>query len=300
MTTDHRPGSDLIYCQSCHDRFTPTNWRLHGHNSSQISCNKCRRKAVGHSLRLLLCSEHLVEALRRGNQVTFVDGRACGLCQGHGVVHGQEVGPAPGGKWMRCTQCQGSGYDPELRQDRLRRQQLARERSQREEGVRRRRETQRGAEREKEERVRQEIQFELRLREEELRQRRLRRRNKAIVPTGGAAYGNGNAYAVSIADSNYAWCRRPRRRPHPRQGRLRCTWSLQAGRMKSTPSTIDDHALRFEWDATELAIGDIPADTRFAAILQPSAFPKLTLIDVRRGFINIVSLAVFPSLYHVG
>ena len=25
---------------------------------------------------------------------------------------------------------------------------------------------------------------------------------------------------------------------------------------------IDDHALRFEWDATELAIGDIPLDTR--------------------------------------
>ncbi len=58
---------------------------------------------------------------------------------------------------------------------------------------------------------------------------------------------------------------------------------------------IDDHALRFKWDATELAIGDVPLDTRFAAILQPSAFPKLTLIDVRRGFINIVSWQYSPA-----
>ena len=58
---------------------------------------------------------------------------------------------------------------------------------------------------------------------------------------------------------------------------------------------IDDHTLRFKWDATELAIGDVPLDTRFAAILQPSAFPKLTLIDVRRGFINIVLWQYSPA-----
>ncbi len=63
---------------------------------------------------------------------------------------------------------------------------------------------------------------------------------------------------------------------------------------------IDDHALRFEWDATELAIGDIPVDTRFAAILQPNAFPKLTLIDVRRGFINIVSWQYSPAFITLG
>ena len=63
---------------------------------------------------------------------------------------------------------------------------------------------------------------------------------------------------------------------------------------------IDDHALRFEWDATELAIGDIPVDTRFAAILQPNAFPKLTIIDVRRGFINIVSWQYSPAFITLG
>ncbi len=63
---------------------------------------------------------------------------------------------------------------------------------------------------------------------------------------------------------------------------------------------IDDHALRFKWDATELAIGDVPLDTRFAAILQPSAFPKLTLIDVRRGFINIVSWQYSPAFITLG
>ena len=174
---EHRPGSDLIYCQSCHDRFTPTKWRLHGHNPSQVSCHRCRRKAVGYSLRLLLCSEHLVEALRRGNEVTFVDGRRCGLCQGHGVVHGQEVGPDPGGKWMRCTQCQGSGYDPELRQGRLRRQQLVHEMREREERVRQQRETQRGAEYEKGKRVSQEIERILRFQEGRIsRQREARQR----------------------------------------------------------------------------------------------------------------------------
>ena len=63
---------------------------------------------------------------------------------------------------------------------------------------------------------------------------------------------------------------------------------------------IDDHALRFERDATELAVGDVPENTRFAAILQPSVFPKLTLIDVRRGFINIVSWQYSPAFITLG
>ena len=121
MVGDSRFGSQLIRCNQCGHSFTRTNWLLHGHNPSQTTCHKCRRKAVGHSLRLLLCSEHLVEALRKGNEVTFVDGRACGVCEGHGIAHGQEIGPDPGGKWVRCAHCQGSGYDPELRQDRVRR-----------------------------------------------------------------------------------------------------------------------------------------------------------------------------------
>ncbi len=70
--------------------------------------------------------------------------------------------------------------------------------------------------------------------------------------------------------------------------------------LASEPDEVDaqyiyDHALRFERDAAELPIGDVRSDTGFAAILQPSAFPKLTLIDARRGFINIVSWQYSPA-----
>ena len=41
-------------------------------------------------------------------------------------------------------------------------------------------------------------------------------------------------------------------------------------------SAHNDHALRFEWDATELAIGDVPVDTRFAAILLSA--PQVVLL----------------------
>ena len=63
---------------------------------------------------------------------------------------------------------------------------------------------------------------------------------------------------------------------------------------------IDEHALRFEWDAAELPIGGVQSNTRFVAILQPSAFPKLTLIDARRGFINIVSWQYSPAFITLG
>ena len=52
---------------------------------------------------------------------------------------------------------------------------------------------------------------------------------------------------------------------------------------------VDEHGLRFEWDATQLAIGDIPDDALFAAILQPSEFPKLTRIDARNRLIRVGS-----------
>ena len=63
---------------------------------------------------------------------------------------------------------------------------------------------------------------------------------------------------------------------------------------------IDDHALRFERDAAELAVGDMPVNTRFVAILQPGAFPKLTLIDVRRGFIGISSWQHYRDFVTLG
>ena len=62
----------------------------------------------------MLCGEHLIEARRSGNEITFVDGRVCRMCEGEGGVHGQWVGPDPGGRWVSCPECLGTGYDPAL------------------------------------------------------------------------------------------------------------------------------------------------------------------------------------------
>ena len=115
-------GSHLVPCSQCQHSFTQTNWRLHGHNPDQATCNTrlCRRKAVGHrftgGIPELLCGGHLLEAQRSGGQVTFVDGRICRVCDGYGRVHAQEIRvDSPGGQWRSCPECLGIGYDPTLR-----------------------------------------------------------------------------------------------------------------------------------------------------------------------------------------
>ncbi len=114
-------SSHIRWCSQCATNFTQTNWRLHAHNPDQALCQKqyCRRKAVGHMLGYapqLLCGAHLMEARRNGHEFTFVDGRVCSVCEGEGRVHAQEVRTdSPGGAWLRCPECLGSGYDPDLR-----------------------------------------------------------------------------------------------------------------------------------------------------------------------------------------
>ena len=115
-------GSHLVRCGQCQHSFTQTHWRLHGHNPDQAICQvqACRRRAVGHrfsgGVPQLLCGGHLLEAQRSGGQVTFVDGRVCRVCDGHGRVHAQEIRvDSPGGEWRACPECLGTGYDPSLR-----------------------------------------------------------------------------------------------------------------------------------------------------------------------------------------
>ena len=113
--------SHIRWCSQCATNFTQTNWRLHAHNPDQALCQEryCRRKAVGHMLGYapqLLCGAHLMEARRNGHEVTLVDGRVCGVCEGDGQVHAQEVRTdSPGGAWLRCPECLGTGYDPILK-----------------------------------------------------------------------------------------------------------------------------------------------------------------------------------------
>ena len=129
----NRPGSNLITCRLCGERFTASVWPLHAHHPDQAHCQlqTCNRKAVGFCQAceppavalfrsiaggLTLCGEHLVEHRRLGHGVRIVDGSVCRLCDGAGQVQSQGVDPeTPGGRWARCPHCQGSGYDPDLR-----------------------------------------------------------------------------------------------------------------------------------------------------------------------------------------
>ena len=112
----------LRWCNRCETNFTNTNWQLHGHNPAQINCTlpSCRRKAVGYSgteyTPTPRCGEHLIEARRNGSDVTFVDGRVCGVCSGGGQVQTRGTGEGlRAGQWRQCPECRGTGYDRLIR-----------------------------------------------------------------------------------------------------------------------------------------------------------------------------------------
>ena len=412
MTTDHRPGSDLVHCRTCHGSFTQSDWRLHVHNPNQAGCGlgHCIRKAVGFCLSdsIAFCGQHLLEHRRHGHDVRIVDGRICELCDGAGRTLAKDRGDTPGGEWLRCSRCQGSGYDPELRQDRLRRQQDERERA---DAQRRQREARQRAERQQEEdsarleeererreqraRSRQELethqedyqrrseeetqrreaeQRQSAQREEEARQRaekeegqwahlrqemraprqeaqgqergRKRRTRTVLLPAtiavfflvvgaaGGALFmfmmspptaapppltptptATATPTPTPTSPPVAAPLIQPTATPTPSVLPLASTISPTP-----TPTTkpealyiitasqesgvdaqyIDDHGLQFSRDATQLDFGDFPQDHRFAAILQPSNFPRFTRIDARNGLIAIGSWRYSPDFIPIG
>ena len=124
---DHRPGGDLVWCRTCGQQFTRTQYRVHGHNPNQSQCGdaQCSRAAVGYVMgadlahynnrgAALLCGPHLLERRRKGSEIYIVDGSRCRQCGGTGEVQtrAESVGSASV-RWLRCPHCQGSGYDPD-------------------------------------------------------------------------------------------------------------------------------------------------------------------------------------------
>lgn len=96
---------------------------MHVHNLEQLHCSDatCRERAVGYCADAPfqqglgpLCGTHLLEHQRQRHDVRFVDGGVCSVCEGHGQVpsQGAEL-ETPGGRWIRCPHCQGSGYASE-------------------------------------------------------------------------------------------------------------------------------------------------------------------------------------------
>ena len=69
---------------------------------------------------VLLLSDRLHAALQvarrddrdKGHDIFLYE---CDLCGGHGRVHGQYATSDPGGKWLRCPKCFGTGFMPESR-----------------------------------------------------------------------------------------------------------------------------------------------------------------------------------------
>ena len=122
---DHRPGGDLVWCRTCGQQFTRTQYRVHGHNPNQSQCGdaQCSRAAVGYVMgadlthynnrgAALLCGPHLLERRRKGSEIHIVDGSRCRQCGGTGEVQtrAESVGSASV-RWLPCPHCQGSGYD---------------------------------------------------------------------------------------------------------------------------------------------------------------------------------------------
>ena len=64
----------------------------------------------------LLCRSHVGQHRDQGHEIFLYE---CDLCGGHGRVHGQYASSAPGGSWVRCPKCSGTGFlrDPTGRRD---------------------------------------------------------------------------------------------------------------------------------------------------------------------------------------
>ena len=124
---DHRPGGDLVWCRTCGQQFTRTQYRVHGHNPNQSQCGdaQCSRAAVGYVMgadlthynnrgAALLCGPHLLERRRKGSEIHIVDGSRCRQCGGTGEVQTRaESVDSASVRWLPCPHCQGSGYDPD-------------------------------------------------------------------------------------------------------------------------------------------------------------------------------------------
>ena len=64
----------------------------------------------------LLCRSHVGTHRDKGHDIFLHE---CDLCGGHGRVHGQYASSSPGGSWVRCPKCSGTGFlrDPTGRRD---------------------------------------------------------------------------------------------------------------------------------------------------------------------------------------
>ena len=55
----------------------------------------------------LLCRSHVGTHRDKGHDIFLYE---CDLCGGHGRVHGQYASSSPGGSWVRCPKCFGTGF----------------------------------------------------------------------------------------------------------------------------------------------------------------------------------------------
>ena len=55
----------------------------------------------------LLCRSHVGQHRDQGHEIFLYE---CDLCGGHGRVHGQYASASPGGSWVRCPKCFGTGF----------------------------------------------------------------------------------------------------------------------------------------------------------------------------------------------
>ena len=162
----------------------------------------CRERAVGYCAEAPfqqglgpLCGTHLMEHRRRGHDVRFVDGGVCSVCDGHGQVLSQGADlQTPGGRWIRCPHCQGSGYTSEQVLDAQRRRAAQRERERAEAEAGRR------AEEARERVVREQDARRERLRQEEARKEEDRRRTRQLVEEANAALEAGQRAADARAE----------------------------------------------------------------------------------------------------
>ncbi len=138
-------SGSLRTCSRCGRRFSVTLWQMHAHNPERLSCSDagCGEGAVGHCADDPLqqglgplCCVHLVEHRRWGHDVRFVDGGVCTVCDGRRRVPDAED---PGGRWVQCSGCQGTGYASEQALDAQRRRAAEREQKRVEEEEARRR-----------------------------------------------------------------------------------------------------------------------------------------------------------------